>query len=426
MSDAAKLGITGFLGALLGAGIIFVVLFDWAEDKPLMPDTGETEEAAGTTPAPDAPPNDLPARGAERPDAPEEETGEREPIAPSGTKDSTALEKENAELKELVADLRKKLVNAPLIPARSPEVFRFGLSEKTPSFDKADWKDLSTHMVALAPIIKDIFEPISRGEQPSPSAIQKAQKHNMPLAVFAVKAAEEIEGTGPNGSFTHPAVVANLIRAALENVGDPLTETQEISIRTLGDAWATDMKRAEAQFGENPILLEKAVYEVDAKLRFLYSVKNALTPSQREFLFNPGTEGRVQMDLLSPALVYVMRRPLQGDSREDLEKQLLDVIFDVAGLEDVQKEAFDWIARQWLDDYPAALVPLERTSLDFIAPHVDRIQEAARAEVAVIKQIISVGGLDEEKVKALKEITTVLMPQLMKVPGGGGEGDENK
>ncbi|MHC4599955.1 MAG: hypothetical protein ACYS47_13210, partial [Planctomycetota bacterium] len=325
------------------------------------------------------------------------------------------------ELRDELSRLREELETVTAPPVRRPEVFRFGLGEKTPTFDKADWKGLSNNMIELSKLILDIFDPITKGQDPSPTAIKKVQKYNMPLAIFAVKAAEEIEGTGPNGSFTHPAVVANLIRAALVNAGDPLSETQEISLRALGDAWAAEMEREASRFNEKTLALEKAVFEVDAKLRFLYSVKNTLTPSQREFLFTPATEGRVQMDLLSPALVYVMRRPLAGDSREDLEKQLEKTIVGILDLGEGDTATVEWVARQWLDDYPASLQAVEKTSLDFICPHVDRIQEAARAEIAAIKRLIDQGNFEEDKIQTLREETTVLMPQLIRPSGGSGE-----
>ena len=55
MSEAMKLGITGILGALLGAGVVFIVLFDWTGEKEVVPTVPPKGENAGakTSPAPD-------------------------------------------------------------------------------------------------------------------------------------------------------------------------------------------------------------------------------------------------------------------------------------------------------------------------------------------------------------------------------------
>jgi hypothetical protein len=155
------------------------------------------------------------------------------------------------------------------------------------------------------------------------------------------------------------------------------------------------------------------VDEVDGKLRFLNSVKDVLSVRQREFLFHPQTEGRAQLDLLSPALVYVMRDPILADTREDLEKRLLEKLGAAAGSgKEVDAEPFVWVTRQWIDDMPTALKPVTPGSPDHVFPHVDDIQEAARAQVAAMERIIAMGQLTPEQTQNLRAVTTVLMPRL--------------
>ena len=109
----------------------------------------------------------------------------------------------------------------------APLVFRFGLGDSTPVFDRADWPKLGGHLVELAKAITTLPDAIASGQGIDMATRQKLQQHNTPLAGFAVGAAQELGGTGPNGAFTHPAVMANLMRAALEAAGQPLTPEQE-------------------------------------------------------------------------------------------------------------------------------------------------------------------------------------------------------
>ena len=76
-------------------------------------------------------------------------------------------------------------------------------------------------------------------------------------------------------------------------------------------------------FGSAVDALAGTIAEVDAKLRFVRAVKDVLTDGQRAVLFHPGTEGRVQVDLLSAALVHNgVRSPVDANDRKELEGAL--------------------------------------------------------------------------------------------------------
>ncbi|MHC5011393.1 MAG: hypothetical protein ACYTG6_10640 [Planctomycetota bacterium] len=336
--------------------------------------------------------------------------------APGASQRLEDLESENRELEAQVEALQARVEElAPAAP-KDPEAFRFGLATSTPSFDGADWPNLAAHMRALADGMPDLRDEILAGQQPSAATIQKLQRHNTPLAAFAIAVSAEMEGTEPNDAYTHPAVIANLIRAALLRAENALTRDQEIAIRALGDAWgAEEERRASARSPDAPALARK-VAEVDAKLRFLASVKTVLTASQREILFDPQTEGRIGIDLLSPALAYQMRNPVTATDRETLETNLLGALLGLGGIELEEPSDYAWIASRWLDEAPAGLQPVGGRSVEMIFPHVDQIQAQARAQVAAMERIIGMGALSEAQAAALRESTMVLMPQLVATP----------
>lgn len=323
------------------------------------------------------------------------------------TEDLLTLEAENRELEGEVARLEARLTELRP-PPLDPDAFRFGLPEKTPAFDKADWPMLCGHAAELSTLLADLRERIVTGQDVGAGFQQKLMKHNTPLALFAVAFGAEMEDTTPNGAYTHPAVVANMIRAALQEAGKPLTHDQEIAIKTLGDAWIGERRRAASSTPSSE--LAALVAEVDAKLRFLASVKNVLTEEQRGTLFHPETEGRLKLDLLSPALVYILTQDIRAEAREDMQTKLMQGLFDQAGVEVADPSAYAWIGERWVDEIPGAAEPLPVRSPDLRFPHVDAVQARARAQATAIERVLAMGGLSDEQVTALRAVGTLLYP----------------
>lgn len=323
----------------------------------------------------------------------------------------------NKQLNDKVAALEKELEALKAESAPNTEIFRFGLgNRKTPSFDSADWPTLSKNMNELAKVLPEVVKSVAAGKPPPPALMARVQKYNMPLATFAIKAAGDFEDSNPNASFTHPAVVANIIRSTLDGAGDPLSKGQEIGIEALGEAWAQGWEQEQASFTERTPALTKVAADVDAKLRFLGAISSTLTATQQSILFDQANSGRVGVDLLSPGLVYVRRVPLQATTIEELKTKMLDTLLATAGVEVLDKGEFNYIVEQWLAASPFAQKPLARTDLDLNFPHINNLQAAVKLQVAATEQIIGVGSLKPEQVAALRGVGSAIYPQLVAPP----------
>ena len=171
---------------------------------------------AGAGATGDATPHDA-VESAERPGAPASSSSAVPGIS---TEQLLALESENRELEGELSRLEARLVELKP-PPLDPDAFRFGLAAKTPAFDKADWPVLVGHAAELSKLLAELREKIISGEDMGPGFQQRIVKHNTPLALFAVAFGAEMEDTTPNGAYTHPAVVSNMIRAALRDAGKP-------------------------------------------------------------------------------------------------------------------------------------------------------------------------------------------------------------
>lgn len=347
--------------------------------------------------------------------------------APEAAANLELLETRKQELLALVTELTGQ-VQALEPEPRDPRILRFGLTGKTPNFDAADWPELAGHVLEMAELLKDVRSEVLDEGKPSPGTIGRAMKHNQPLAVFAVSIHSEMGGANANVAYTHPAVIANLIRAALTEAGNPLTGGQELAIASLGEAW--DQEQAARLFPASALELSKLLHEVDAKLAFLDQVKDVLTPTQRALLFQPETEGRLQIDILSPALVYVMRQPIGGVDPDDLALNLLKALFEHAGLSEDDLPTYAFVTGPWLDGVPNVRTPVSRRSEDIIFPHVNRMQAQARAQVRAMERILGTGRLDEQQAAGLRSVTWVLQPfvQLQAAPapqpGPGSDPDD--
>jgi hypothetical protein len=236
-SSGAFMG--GIGGFVLGAGLAVVIclgLVDKPEEVPLPVEGGDTPAVVPVEPiGPGATGKSSSTIEKEKPTGGEDE-------APSAAVNK--LMQENRRLNEELVTLRSEMQGMVKPPVRVPHVFRFGITRKTPVFNKADWKVLGHHMTELARVIPDLAKAIGKGRRPSDKVMKLIGKHNSPLAMFAMAANEELGGAGPNGAYTHPAVMSNLIRSALLGVEEPLTEDQEASIRAL--AWPRPWTRLTA------------------------------------------------------------------------------------------------------------------------------------------------------------------------------------
>ncbi len=295
-----------------------------------------------------------------------------------------------------------------------PKALRFGLGGLTPNFDKADWTELATHVGEMAKILPRLRDDLAAGKELGPEVAQALGEHNTPLAIFAISTAKELKGTGPNGSYTHPAVIANLMRAVLLTANDPLSPAQELAIVTLGNAWAADAERVAKSVSSEAPALAATVVEVDAKQRFLESAKAQLTMSQRWLLFHPDTEGRLGLDLFSPALVYMLHTDAGSLQAEALPAKVIASLIGGAGLKDVDQAAYLDVGERWISEAPWGVEPRAVRDPDTMFPTVETMQAFARAQVVAIARVLERGQLSAEQAAKLRKLSTVITPYVVK------------
>ncbi len=340
--------------------------------------------------------------------------------APEGARREAALQAEVAALRGALeaAERERDALRAAATPSKAPSgpaSLRFGLTGPTPAFDAADWPTLGENARRLAPLMRQMMEGIAKGEPDTP-LIQQAGELNMPLAQLTMAAAKELGGTGPNGAFTHPAVLANLMRATLAAMGQPLSEEQEHALSTLGEAWVAEHARMQVDVAPGAPALAALIAEVEAKARFMTAAKRVLTPTQRTALFQPDTEGRAGLDLFSPGLLYTQRIPAAGIDAEASARLALRFLLAPLGLSQDEQAAYTALGARWVEDVPWQGRGIAPLSPDTLVPTLDDLQGFARAQLATLQRILDQGLPTPDQATRLRASLVVVMPHRLELP----------
>ncbi len=228
-----------------------------------------------------------------------------------------------------------------------------------------DWKALGTNMSRMAPLIDRVIGALGKGEPAPTEAVIEIQKLNQPLVLAALKASRKVPGTGVNGSFSHPAFMANAMAAALEAAGLPLDEGQAKNLEAIGERYLKlDEERLRA-YDDRVFELQKLIEEVDLRDRFLREAFALLSPAQEAALRTEQTRDRVRADIFSAALVYVGRiRFLTYSDPADLARKVLANVRGEILLDDAEREKAKGLVGDWAAEIPSDLLSWRPDLLD--------------------------------------------------------------
>jgi hypothetical protein len=247
----------------------------------------------------------------------------------------TELDRANAkrdlvrsELDEIQRELGKKSVAAAGEGTDGGEAKiegpRFVYGGMVEALNGLDWDVIGTSMSQMPPVLARLSQALAEGKKFEDLAdeIGLIQQLNGPLVAEALKMSKSgIEGTGLNGIFTHPSVMANMVHAALTKADLPLTEEQERLVYEIGLRFTEEDRQRLASYDEGAFGMEKLVGEADLRDRFFAEVYRSLTPEQRERIRPEGVKGYTNVDLFSTGVLYgPLTRPLPFHDRASLEK----------------------------------------------------------------------------------------------------------
>ncbi len=213
--------------------------------------------------------------------------------------DGSALAAENAQLKRQVADLerdrdamaasqsrteaapKEATASAAASPSASTEVATGALftDPRFAALAAIDWKTIGATTGEMAPMLLQLMQEFEKtGEIPTALAI-KLQALNSKLVEQVPAMLESgLPGFGPNGSYTHPLVTANVLGSALLASGMPLTDAQRLAIEGLARSFSGENDSLTASTREFD--LEGLLAEAEMKDRYFAEISSQLTPDQ--------------------------------------------------------------------------------------------------------------------------------------------------
>ena len=224
------------------------------------------------------------------------------------------------------------------------------------ALDAMDWAALAENMAAMAPVLPRIAEATAAGEPLPPDVRLTIVRHNQPLQLMALRADKDgVPGTGPNGSFTHPAITVNAMAAALEVAGLPLDARQKERFGTIGDRFVEQDRTRLGGYTDETLQLTRLIGETRLKQELVDQLREELTPEQREALSPAASRDRLGLDLFGAGLTWSGRvQGIQHTSLDDLVERVTGSI--AGGLQPAYRDAVLDEVRAWAEGLPRELV----------------------------------------------------------------------
>lgn len=293
----------------------------------------------------------------------------------------------------------------PALPAVSAAM-AFSDPKYADALAKIDWTKIGEVTQEMGPLLTQLAEALAKegAELPMDVAMKVTQLNSKLLEPVAALLAAGVPGFGPNGSYTHPLVVANSMASALAAAGHALTPAQQQQIEGLVRAFSAEGQSiADAQH-EFPY--EQLAAEIEMKDRFFKEVGSLLAPEQHGALYPAGATDYEGTSLFSTGvLTRAYAEPVQAKDATDFARIVGDKIGHELGLDDNAAAQVRAVLAQtasdpglWRD--PAS--PIETSQAHFL--RTGRTQTALRAQVAWLRAIQQQVSLTAEQKKKLGKI----------------------
>jgi len=340
----------------------------------------------------------------------------------------TQLDRANAkrvlvrsELDEIQRELGNKSMTAAGDGADGAEAKiegpRFVYGGMVEALNSLDWDVIGNSMSKMPPLLARLGQALAEGKKLEDLAdeIGLISQLNGPLIGEALKMSKSgIQGTGLNGIFTHPSVMANMVHAALTKADMPLTEEQERLVYEIGLRYTEEDRQRLAGYDEGAFGMEKLVGEADLRDRFFAEVYRSLTPEQRERIRPEGVKGYTNVDLFSTGVLYgPLTRPLPFHDRESLESTVVARAMGKLGLHADSTAVVQDAVRRWADGLPEGFLDVPYPEGGPRAPHkADRVKVAAQSQALLMRELATRLNLSEAQLKSLRGELGVLVPYL--------------
>lgn len=256
-----------------------------------------------------------------------------------------------------------------------------------------DWKLMGEALNAMPALLHELREamsatPVDRARLLEVSG--KIQQWNGPLLGQAAKMEKaNLSGTGTNGIWTHPVLVVNEVYATLAQSDHKMTAAQIPQLQAIGDRFKEAEAVRVASYTEDTFGLETVIGETALRDELFAAIDGILTPEQQNVLHPEESRGYTTADMFSSAILWnTLIQPIRFRDRNDLGKQVTNMIISRERVPDAHHETVRAIITEWANAVPDALLAEPHSSLvDIRIMRVDHIRPCAAQCLKLRKEL---------------------------------------
>ena len=222
----------------------------------------------------------------------------------------------------------------------------------------------------------------------------------------------EVPGTGINGTFTHPLVVANQVDQVLAAGDAPLSEDQSERLSAITNHYLAQDENLRVSAEGYELSLETILEETAMKAMFRQEVEQILSTEQHEMLYPEAVQDYNGLDMFGTGLVWAqVAKPMRVDGPQGAATRLLASFASGLQLGDDQQERLRPLLDNWSRSYPAEYWTDKANKLESKGMlKTSRTRMAAERQLALFKAILASGTLTPEQREKFVDNNRVFVP----------------
>ncbi|MFT4512323.1 MAG: hypothetical protein ACI91B_001012 [Planctomycetota bacterium] len=327
------------------------------------------------------------------------------------------LEGQNARLmtmREGVAAQATPEEPAPAEVLAKPEVATALMFEDPKYADvlsKVNWDAMGKASFEIQPLLNELVRILEEeGEISTEIAVQLEKLNTNLVSEIPTLLKAGLPGTGPNGAYTHPLVVANTLASTLNAAGQPLDAAQSAALAGLVRSFTAELDGVAA--GQYEFESETMMHEIEAKERFYTEMSQRLTPEQFAAIYPKGSTDYDGLSLFGTGLMTRhLLRPIKAANAADFARRAGNRLGDELGFSDADtvrlRTVLESVSGSSADLWGKPASAAER-KLNFLRR--GRTKAALTNQVAMLREISRQFQLTPKQQKKLFSLQGVMVP----------------
>lgn len=276
-----------------------------------------------------------------------------------------------------------------------------------------DWGTVGKAVSSYLDVKKQIEELEAAGE-PVPVDLRATADRWEGVLFEQIGAALEsgIPGETMTARIHHPAVMTNLMHAAMAAAGEPLAASQLAAMQKLGERHAFEDAVRRASYDDQTLMLERAVDETELQHRSIAAQRALLSPAQEAVLSFGELGARVGVDPFGSGYQWSkFGRAVNVDSVAAFGERAVAGFSADLELSDAQSRQLAPLVQNWLSSWPQEWLGRPADDLDRRGSfHIERVRAAARLQVQLMRDMQHGLGLTPAQLEQLRSMRQIFVP----------------